>query len=170
MKKVMMAFCAIAVALPVALVGQGQDVTSQMKEYSQILSTQSINLTLVHLNDTTVPILFQPPTLFAMRARAKQATMFYVQGTAQKEVEIDTTKFTLSQDGMANGTPTNIKNFMRGKNKVPQGERVDGVLTFMKQVDLARTFTVNYDQDWGVEFKFTANQIRSMTPPTPAAQ
>jgi hypothetical protein len=123
-------------------------------------------LSLVHLNDRTVGAVFQPPTVYAMRARAKEATLIYVQGTAQRAMEIDTTRFTLDQGGLSTpGTATNIKNFMRGKNKLAVGDRVDGVLTFAKQVDLATQFTVTYDKDMAAEFKFNPNQIRNMAAP-----
>jgi len=164
MRKLMLAVCALAVCLPLSV--KGQDPMAVTVEYTKILPIDGLPLSLVHLNDKTVGAVFQPPTVYAMRARAKEATLVYVQGTAQRSIELDSTRFTIDQDGQSMpGTATNIKNFMRGKNKLATGDRVDGVLTFAKKVDLTRAFTVTYDKDMAAEFKFNSNQVRAMTAP-----
>ena len=164
MKKLLLAVCALAVCLPWPVLGQ--DPMAVTLDYTKILPIDGLPLSLVHLNDKTVGAVFQPPTVFAMRARAKEATLIYVQGTAQRGLEIDTTKFTIDQNGVSTpGTATNIKNFARGKNKLAMGDRVDGVLTFAKQIDLTAAFTVTYDRDMAAEFKFNPNQIKAMTAP-----
>jgi hypothetical protein len=164
MRSVLLVLCALAVLLPWPV--RGQDPMTVTVEYTKILPIDGLPLSLVHLNDRTVGAVFQPPTVYAMRARAKEATLIYVQGTAQRGIEIDTTKFTIDQNGISTpGTATNIKNFARGKNKLMMGDRVDGVLTFAKQVDLTTGFNVTYDRDMAAEFKFNANQIKAMSTP-----
>lgn len=170
MKKLLVVLCAVAVCFPLGLAGQDKAqiekaLTGLLVEYTRTLPLDGLPLSLIHLNDRTIPIIFQPPTLYSMRARAKEATLIYVQGSATRGLELDTTRFTLGQNGQSTpGTVSNIKNFMRGKNKLSSGDRVDGVLTFAKLVDLQNTFTVAYDKDLSAEFKFTANEIKAMTP------
>jgi len=170
MKKIFVVLCAVAVCFPLGLAGQDKAqlekaLTGLLVEYTRTLPLDGLPLSLIHLNDRTVPIIFQPPTLYAMRARAKESTLVYVQGTVARGLELDTTRFTLGQNGQFTpGTVSNIKNFARGKNKLATGDRVDGVLTFAKLVDLQNVFTVAYDKDLAAEFKFTANEIKAMTP------
>jgi hypothetical protein len=63
------------------------------------------------------------------------------------------------------GTSQNIKNFETGK--VAKGERIDGLLVFAKQLDLSKPFMVKHGKD-SVEFKFTSDQVKAMTPPAAA--
>ena len=168
MKKLVLAMLAAAVCLPLSLAGQ---TAADVKEFSQVLMLEGLPLTLVHLNDRTVAVLFQPPTLYSIRARAHDTTMLYVQGTAVKPVELDSSSFTIDQGGQSiTAVPTNIKNFVKGKNKLGAEDRVDGVLTFTKAVDMTKPFTVKHGRDIAT-FQFTAAQVKSVTSaPAPAAQ
>jgi hypothetical protein len=162
MRKVLLAAFILAAGLPLGLSGQ----EGPLKDYTRVLKGD-VQLSIVHVNDKSLPVLFQPPTLYAMRARIREATMFYVQGTAPKDVEIDTKTFTVEQGGESTpGTPQNIKNFQGGK--IPKGERIDGLLVFAKLLDLSKPFTVKHGKD-SVEFKYSADQVKAMTP-APAAQ
>jgi len=146
-----------------------QTKAEQLKEYSRTLAGEDVTLTFVHINDRTAPLLFQPPTLYSMRARAKESTTLYVQGRAERDIQIDTTNFKIEQSGASvTGTPSNIKNFERGnKVKIRLGEQIDGVLTFAKLFDPSKPFTLRHDKAL-VEFKFTEDQIKGMTVAPPA--
>src|SRR5437660_4467984 len=109
MKKLLLALCVVAVCFPLGLAGQADKATDKatiekaltglLVEYTRLLPLDGLPLSVIHLNDRTVPIVFQPPTLYSMRARAKEATLIYVQGTATRGLDLDTPKFTLSQHG-----------------------------------------------------------------------
>jgi hypothetical protein len=159
---------AVAVCVPLALAGQ--DNTAQvMKDYSRTMASDDLPLTLVHLNDKTVPVLFQAPTLYAMRARAKEATTIYVQAVVDNNVELDTTNFILEQDGMSSpGSPSSIHNFTKGKVKLKLGDHVDGVLSFTKLVDVSKPFAVRHGHD-RADFKFTSEQAKLIMPAAPAS-
>jgi hypothetical protein len=162
MKKSVLALLAFAVCLPLSVAGQ--NAAAQLQEFTQVIMLEGIPLSLVHLNDKTVPVLFQPPTVYSIRARSHDTTMLYVQGTATKPVELDSSTFTIDQGGQAvKSVPTNIKNFMKGKNKLVQGDRVDGLLTFEKAIDLSKPFAVKHGRDV-TTFQFSASQIKAMTP------
>jgi hypothetical protein len=161
MKKLLIAV-AVAVCVPLALAGQ--DTAQVMKDYSRTMASDDLPLTLVHLNDKTVPVLFQPPTLYAMRARAKEATTIYVQAVVENNVELDTTNFVLEQDGVSStATPTSIHNFTKGKLKLKLGDHVDGVLSFPKLVDVSKPFAVKHGHD-RADFKFTPEQAKLIMP------
>lgn len=157
----------LVAAVCLAGVALAQDRAALLKEYTRQIGGDGLPLSLVHLNARTVPVIFQPPTLYAIRARASEFTLLYVQGTAQRDVDLDTTNFVIEQDGeTVASTPMNIKHFERGTVSVPRGERVDGVLSFARRIDVSRPFTVRHGGD-SVEFRFTPGQVREMTPPAP---
>ena len=164
MKKLSFAALALAACLPLTLAGQ--DTQGALKDYTRVLKGD-IPLTLVHINDKTLPVLFMPPTLYAIRARMHESTLIYVQGTTTKEVDIDTKTFTLEQGGESTpATAQNIKNFQGGK--IAKGERIDGILVFAKLLDASKPFTIQHGKQL-VEFKYSADQIKAMTA-TPSAQ
>jgi len=157
-------FIAVACCTASALAQNAGDL---LKNYTQKIGGDGLELNLVHMNARTVPVLFQPPTLYAMRAQANEFTMLYVQGTARQNVDLDTTNFTIEQDGETiTSTATSIRNFTRGTVAVPRGERVDGVLTFAKRIDVSKPFVVRHGRD-SAQFRFSAGQlddIRSAAP------
>jgi hypothetical protein len=169
MKKLFIAtLVAAAAALPLGLSAQAP-AAEQLAKFMATLQLDGIQLGCVHLNDRTVALLFQPPTLYAMRARAKEATALYCQGVAEKDFELDTTTFTIEQEGTpaATSTPTSIHNFTKGKVKIKKGDRVDGVLTFDKLVNLNRSFILKHGKAM-VEYRL-ADVVPDMTaPPAPA--
>jgi hypothetical protein len=157
-KIVLLPACLLALCVPVA--AQNQPI----RDLGQVLPNGSLPLTLLHLNDVTTPLLFQPPTLYSMRARAKQSTLFYVQGTARQPVKLDTTNFTIEQAGESvASTPINIKHFEKGTVSVAKGDEVDGILVFDKLVDVTHPFTIEHGRD-KVKVEFTKDQLEEMTP------
>ena len=159
-------FIAVVVAACVPLALAAQDTT--LKDYSKTMMSDDLPLNIIHLNAKTVPLLFKAPTLYQIRAKATESTMVYVQTTVENNAELDTTTFTIEQDGMSYpGTPSSVRNFAKGKNKLKLGDQVDGIVTFPKLLDLSKPFTVKHGRD-RVEFKFTDAQVKALAP-APAA-
>jgi hypothetical protein len=160
MKKVMLAVIALGVVLPFGVTAQD---ANELKDYMRsLIIGPGLQVSLLHLNEKTLPSIFQPPTIYAMRARAREGTLVFVQGTTERELEIDPGQFKLEQNGKStNGKPVNIKNFLKGK--VPSGQRVDGLVQFDERVDLSKAFTVRYGTE-SAEFRFTENQVKAMAP------
>jgi hypothetical protein len=159
MKKLLIAF-AVAACLP--LVAGAQNATDELKPFTAVLTTEGLPLALILVNDKTAPVLFQPPTLYAIRARASQQTTLYVQGMADKSMDFDTSNFTIEQAGSASATgqPTSIHNFTKGKVKLMKGDRIDGLLTFDKMFNMNQPFTVKHGKDM-VQVNFgSSTQIR----------
>jgi len=156
---------AIAVCLPLALAAQD----NSLKEFSKTMMSEDIPLNIIHLNAKTVPLLFKPPTLYQIRAKASESTMVYVQAVVESNAELDTTTFSIEQDGMSYpGTPSSVRNFTKGKLKLKLGDQVDGILTFPKLIDLSKSFSVKHGRD-RVEFKFTDAQLKALAPAPAAA-
>jgi hypothetical protein len=157
----------VALGLPIALAGQ--DAAQIIKDYSKQMASDEVSLNLIHLNAKTVPVLFQPPMLYSMRARAQQQTMIYVQTVIEVNGELDTSNFVLEQGGESTpGTPTSINNFTKGKLRLRLGDKVDGILSFPKMVDVTKPFTVRHGLD-KAEFRFNEAQVKALEAPAPAA-
>ena len=162
-----------AVVLSMPLAPAAQDNAQIMKDYLRQMVSEDISLNIIHLNAKTVPVLFQPPMLYSMRARAAQQTMIYVQTVVEVNGELDTTNFVLEQGGTTTpGTPTNINNFTKGKLKLKLGDKVDGVVTFDTKVDVSKPFSIRHGLDKPAEFRLTEAQVKALepAPAPPAAQ
>jgi hypothetical protein len=158
-RKALLPVCLLTLCLPVF----AKDAADQMKAFTRVLPSDTLPLSLMHLNDTTLPLIFQPPTLYAMRARAKEATEFYVQGTAKKASTLDTTNFTITQgEESVTSVPVNIKHFEKGNVALAQNDKVDGVLVFSKLVDVTQPFTIKHGKD-AVKVEFTKDQLKEMS-------
>lgn len=166
MKKVLVS--AVVLSFMLAAGVAGQNASDELKDFTRVLKGDGLQLTLIHVNSKTLPVLFQPPTLYAMRARAGSFTLLYVQGTPDKDVNLDTTNFVATQGGESIvSTPANITHFQTGK--AAKGERIDGLLQFAKQLDLTKPFKIVHGKD-SVEFKFNDRQIADMSAPAAPSQ
>lgn len=167
MKPAVRSALVLALMLPLSIAAQ--ESAKELKEFTRTLrAAEGLQISLVHLNAKTLPIIFQPPTLYAMRARAYQGTVLYVQGTTQRDdVDLDPTLFTLEQDGQSTpGRIMNIKNFQKG-SVAAKGTQIDGLVEFSTRVDLAKAFKVSHGA-YSVEFKFNERQIKDAMPPAVA--
>lgn len=131
---------------------------SILKEFTRTGNVSGVMMSFVLVNDKTVEVLFNGPSKYSLRARARMGTLFYVQGTPEKNVEQLNMKFTMEQDGeMVDGTPLNIKNFEGGA--VAKGIRIDGLLQFDKKLDLAHAFKIR-NAKTTVEFKLSRDALK----------
>lgn len=158
MKKVVPLILGLILTVPAAFAQEGQAASGlSLKDFTSSIREDGITLSLVHLNDGTVDVLFQAPIKFSMKARARQGTLLYVQGVAQKDVALDTV-FVAEQNGeTVESTLTNIKNFAAGK--IPKGQRVDAIIEFKKKLDVTKPFKVKNGKD-SVDFKLSASALK----------
>jgi hypothetical protein len=132
-----------------------------LKEFTRSVKLEGYTISFVLLNEKTVDALFQAPGKYAIRARASQATTFYVQGVPEKDTLIDT-KFSAEQDGETiAGNAMNIKNF--DGNTVTKGTRFDGLLQLDKKLDVSHPFKIK-GAHGSVEFKLSEEALKLMTP------
>ena len=166
MKRFLMIVLVFAIAASAAL-AQENNNQSMLQLFARTAQTEGITWTFVLLNDRTVDALFQAPGKYAMRARAHQATTFYVQATPEKDLQIDTA-FQIEQDGQTFAASSlSIKGFEKGF--ATKGKRIDGILQLDKKLDLTHPFKIK-GANSSAEFKLTEEAVKlSMPLPPPAA-
>jgi len=146
-----------------AAAAQQDDTTAVLKEFTRIGTVDGVSFSFVHLNDRTVDILFAAPGKYAIRARANQGTLIYIQGVPEKEVQMGAS-FSLEQDGQSYpGTKQNIKNFA---GTAPKGERIDGLIQFEKKIDPSHDFTLKSGKT-GVLFHLSPEALKLLEKPEP---
>ena len=103
------------------------DVEQLMDEFGRGASGFGATFLLVHLNDLTTDALFEAPLKFSLRAQARTRTMFYVQGAADSDTELNL-DFRVQQ-GAENfeARTTNIVNFEHGL-RVSAGDEIRGII------------------------------------------
>jgi hypothetical protein len=166
MKRFSMAVLVCLLLAAASLAQEPSPNAAVLKEFTRSIQLDGMTLSFVLLNDRTVDILFAAPGKYAMRARARMATTFFVQGTAAKDTTLNT-KFEVEQDGQTvAGASHNIKNFADGA--VAKGIRVDGILQLEKKLDLTHAFTIK-GKDVSVDFKLDAGALKELEPVAPPA-
>ncbi len=148
------------------ILAQEADTKTLFREFGRSVKSENITISFVLLNNQTVDVLFQAPGKYAVRARANQATTFYVQGMPEKDMVIDT-KFFVEQDGQTyEADSLNIKHF--DGSTVTKGTRVDGMIQLGTKLDLTHPFTIRGSHG-SVEFLLTPEALQMMEAPATAA-
>jgi hypothetical protein len=157
MKKVFALLVVAACALPVAIGAQG-DNAKMLQMFSSQSRTDWGNLQVIVLNDRTVEALFsQSPAKAAFRTKARMTSVFFVQGTVNKEFELKP-EVSVTQKGETQaGKVTSMKNFEGGK--VAKGETVQGLVELPKKIDLFEPFKVTVGAN-SVEFRLNPDDVR----------
>ena len=157
MKKLAFALLVFALAAAPAAAGEGQeaapaaDLEQLMDEFGRGASGFGATFLLVHLNDLTTDALFDPPLKYSLRAQARTRTMFYVQGAADEDTELNL-DFRVQQ-GAENfeARGTNILNFEHGLG-VSAGDEIRGIIAIERLFDARSTILVYYG---GLRVEFT---------------
>lgn len=157
-KNVLALFLAAACALPAAVGAQTGDNAKMLQMFSQTVRTDGGNLQVVVLNDRTVEALFgASPAKAAFRTKARMTSVFYVQGTVNKEFNF-TPEMTVVQKGETlQGKATPMKNFTAGK--IAKGETISGLVELPKKLDLYEPFKVTLSGET-VEFRLNQDDVR----------
>lgn len=156
----------ITLVLLVASLGVGAQesevltVPQAVEEFGAVLEDEGLTLVVIHLNDKSVEALFSTaPNMQALRVQAKQATMFFVQGTnGTSETLAPALEWQVRQGGEVIGTrPVNIANFEEDA-EVPDGERYSGLVVAESLVDHRTEFVVE-NGERSFNFAFSPTQI-----------
>ena len=157
MKKVLALLAVAACALPV-LVGAQGDNAKMLQIFSAQQRTDWGNLQVIVLNDRTVEALFaQSPAKAAFRTKARMTSVFFVQGTVNKEFELKPEVTVVQKGKTIPGKVTSMKNFAGGK--VAKGETIQGLAEMPEKVDLFEPFKVTVGAN-SVDFRLLADDIR----------
>jgi hypothetical protein len=156
MKKVLALLVVALVALPVLVGAQMGDNAKMVQMFSSQTRTGWGSLQVVVLNDRTVEALFgASPAKAAFRTKARLTSMFFVQGTVNKDFELKPEVSVVQKGETIEGKVTPMKNFAAGK--VAKGEMVQGLVEMSKKVDLFEPFKVNVGPD-SVDFRLNAEE------------
>ena len=129
-----------------------------VKEFTRTAKSDGLFLNFVLLNNKTVDVLFPGDSKYAMRAKANMATVFYVSGISEKEVNLDPT-FEVIQDGKTYpGEAVNVKNFQAGT--LAKGTRIAGLIQLSQKINVAQPFTIKGAKHSSTEFKLSQDAIK----------
>ena len=135
--------------------------TSQCRRHQQFIRTvrlDGITLSFVLLNDKTVNFLFSGDGKNSIRAQANNATMFFVQGIAEKDLVFDP-EFEVTQDGKTfPGEAVNLKNLQTGP--LAKGTRISGLIHLSQKIDVMQPFKIKGAKNAIAEFKLSKGAIK----------
>ena len=156
MKKVL-ALLVVAACAPV-FAAQQADNAKMLQMFSAQARPDWGSLNVILLNDRTVEALFgTSPAKAAFRTKARMTSVFFVQGTANKEFEFKP-EITVTQKGETlAGKVTPMKNFAGGK--VAKGEQLQGLVELPKKLDLYESFKVTVGGQ-SVDFNLNEDDVR----------
>jgi hypothetical protein len=158
MKKVLALLVVATCALPVYVAAQQVDNQKMLQAFSAQARPDWGNLQVVLLNDRTVEALFgTSPAKAAFRTKARMTSVFFIQGTANKEFELKP-EVTVTQKGETlTGKVTPMKNFAAGK--VKKGDQLQGLVELEKKLDLYEAFKVTVGGQ-AVDFNLNDDDVR----------
>jgi hypothetical protein len=157
MKKVLVLLIASACTLPVVS-GAQSDNARMVQMFSSSVRADWGNLQIVLLNDRTVEALFGASAAkAAFRTKARMTSVFFVQGTANKEFEFKPEASVVQKGETLAGKSTGIKNFAGGK--VAKGEQFQGLVELPKKLDLFEPFKFTITGETA-EFRLNQDDVR----------
>ncbi len=131
---------ALAVLVLVAPVGAGQEPADQvdvdvlLEEFGRPVTEAGFTFVLVHLNDLTTDALFDVPLKYQLRAQARQVTMFYVQGAADQDTELNIDFRVQQGPEHFQARSIDIENFTPG-TELSAGDPIRGIIAIEKLFD-----------------------------------
>jgi len=134
-----------------------EETNELIQAFTRATEMDGVILSFVLLNNKTVDALFQGNSKYAMRARANAATVFLVQGVADKDVTLDP-QFEVEQDGKTfKGEVINIKKLEAGM--VLKGVEITGLFQLSEKMDVTQPFKISGTQIATAEFKLSKEAI-----------
>ncbi len=166
MKRLGTPLLAIVMLVPAAAAAQETpDLGSVLQDFGRRSSGNGLDLLVVHLNDKTTDALFEPPAKYSLRAQARQVTMFYVLGTADRDATIST-DYRVRQGAISVNElrlrPHSISGFEDGA-RLAAGESFIGILMLDQVLSLRTAFSV-VQGEHTFNFEFTPNVLSQIAP------
>ena len=146
--------------------GQGQesealDLEQMTTDFGRAASGFGVRFVVVHLNDLTTDALFDAPLKYSLRAQARNATMFYVEGAANDDIELST-DFRIQQGAEEHQARTvDIANFAPGAH-LAAGDGMRGIIVGETRFDPRRPIHVYYGA-LRVTFEFSPSVLARIT-------
>src|SRR5262245_8563000 len=149
-----------ALVLPSRPAAQGAaDPQKMLQIFSAPIKTDGGTFQVIILNDRTVEAIFgASPAKAAFRTKARMTSVFFIQGTANKEFEFKPESTVVQKGETLDGKPTPIsKNFAGGK--IGKGEKVQGLVELPKKLDLFEPFKFTMNGQTA-EFRLKEDDVR----------
>ena len=157
MKKVLALLVVAACALPV-FAAQQADNAKMVQIFSSQARTDWGNLNVILLNDRTVEALFgASPAKAAFRTKARMTSVFFIQGTVNKEFEFKPEVSVTQKGETLTAKVTPMKNFTAGK--IAKGEQIQGLVELPKKLDLYESFKVTVGGQ-AIDFNLNEDDVR----------
>ena len=133
------------------------DLERLTTDFGRAASGFGVRFVIVHLNDLTTDALFDAPLKYSLRAQARNATMFYVEGAANDDIELST-DFRVQQGAEELPARTvDIANFAPGAH-LSAGDDVRGIIVGETRFDPRRPIHVYYGAQ-RVTFEFSPSVL-----------
>jgi len=150
---------------PPRAAGAGQEADASLdqllKDFGRPVSASGVSFLIVHLNDRTTDALFEAPLKFSLRAQARTATMFYVQGAADAAGELNT-DFRIQQGAEHYQARTvNISRFTPG-TRLSADDEFRGIIVIDKLFDVRMPIDIYYG-GLRVTFEFPPSVLAQMS-------
>ncbi len=166
MKRLAILLLTIAMLVPAAAAAQETpDLGQVLQDFGRRPSGNGLDLLLVHLNDKSTDVLFEPPSKYSLRAQARQVTMFYVLGTADRSAVVSTDYRVRQTEISVNElrlSPHSISGFEDGA-RLAAGDTFIGILMLDQVLSLRTPFSVVQEEHTFV-FEFTPNVLSQLAP------
>ena len=161
MKRLTAALITLAITAPPTVIAQEEsNRQALLRDFGRsVIDDGEVRITVIHLNDATVEAFFSPPTKYSLRVQAKQTTIFYVQGTAERSMQLDS-EWEVRQDTRVIGAKTiDIFNFTPGL-VLADGDQFTGLVVLDQLVNPRAEFMLaNGDEAYRFYFLFSANAV-----------
>jgi hypothetical protein len=137
--------------------GMAQTQQSIGKEFGRATYFSGIKLTFVLLTNKGIDLLFPGAGKDMVKEKASQGTTFYVSGTAEKNITLNTNFIVEQGEDRLPGMITNVKNFVDGP--LAKGEKVSALMQVGKKLNLNKPFTIK-GTDGFIDFQLSDDALR----------
>ena len=119
------------------------DLEQLTTDFGRAANGFGVRFVIVHLNDLTTDALFDAPLKYALRAQARGATMFYVEGAVNDDIELSA-DFRIQQGAeQLQARTVDISNFVHG-SRLSAGDEIRGIIVGQARFDVRRPIHVYY--------------------------
>ena len=160
MKRLTAALITLAIAVsPTVIAQEESNLEALFRDFGRSVTASGVvRLTVIHLNDATVEAFFSAPMKYSLRVQAKQTTIFYVQGTAERSMELDGLWEVRQGERVFGAKTIDIVNFTPGL-VLADGDQFTGLVVLDQLVNPRAEFTLGNGENYRFNFLFSANAV-----------
>jgi len=145
--------------LPVLAQAPEVDVDEVMRVFGRRAENDLMEITVIHLNDLTTDALFEAPAKYSLRAQARGATMFFVQGVAKDDFVTDL-EFEVRTTRVLRARNVNVANFEAG-TELSEGDEFTGIASLDELINLRAPFKLAFGE-WEFDYTVPPNMLSQL--------